>query len=108
MKTLMLPAAIVAAAMLMTTPTLTFGQGTKAQKDCVPQPSASAKGSAERSKAKAPEKIEGQVTSVDPQSGKLTVKRPDGTTHEFQGSAETVKEYKPGDQIEMTLRAEPC
>lgn len=106
MKTLMLPAAVVAAAMLMSTPV--FGQATKAQKDCVPQPSASAKGSAERSKPKAPEKIEGQVTSVDPQSGKLTVKRPDGTTHEFQGSAETVKEYKPGDQIELTLRAEPC
>jgi hypothetical protein len=106
MKNLMLSAAIVAAAMLISTPVL--GQGTKAQKECVPQPSASAKGSAEPSRPKAPEKIEGQVTKVDPQSGMLTVKRPDGTTHEFRGSAETVKEYKVGDTIELTLRAEAC
>lgn len=105
MKTLTLLSALVAAAMLIVGPA--FAQGAKAQSNC--QPSASAKGSAEgASKPKAPEKIEGQVTKVDPQTGMLTVKRPDGTTHEFRGSAETVKEYKPGDQIELTLRAEPC
>ena len=38
----------------------------------------------------------------------LTVKRPDGTTHEFKGSAETVRDYKKGDKIELTLRSEPC
>jgi Cu/Ag efflux protein CusF len=105
MKTLTISAALVAAAMLIATPA--FPQGTKAQKDC--QPSAAAKGSAERApKAKAPEKIEGQVTKVDPKSGTLTVKHPDGSMHEFKGSTETVRDYKPGDQIELTLRAEPC
>jgi hypothetical protein len=106
MKTLTLAAALVAAAMLIVTPV--FAQGTKAQNEC--QPSAAAKGSAERSPkaGKAPEKIEGQVTKVDPKSGTMTVKRPDGTTHEFKGDAETVREYKKGDKIELTLRAEPC
>jgi hypothetical protein len=106
MKTVMLPAAVVAVAMLVSGPV--FAQGTKVQKECANQPSAAAKGTAEKSKQRAPEKIEGQVTKVDPKSGMLTVKRPDGTTHEFRGDAETVKDYKPGDQIELTLRAEPC
>ena len=101
MKTLTLLAALAAAAMLIVTPA--FAQGTKPE--C--QPSASAKGSA-APKAKAPEKIEGQVTSVDQKNGKITVKAPDGTTHEFNGSAETLREYKKGDHIEMTLRSEPC
>jgi hypothetical protein len=106
MKTLTVMAALAAAAMLIVGPA--FAQGTKAQNDCANQPSAAAKGSAERGKAKAPEKIEGQVTKVDKKNGTLTVKRPDGTTHEFRRSADTVKDYKPGDQIELTLRAEPC
>jgi hypothetical protein len=105
MKVLMLPAALVAVAMFVSTPVL--AQGTKAQNECANQPSAAAKGSAARAQ-KAPEKIEGQVTKVDPTTGTLTVKRPDGTTHEFRGSTDTVKEYKAGDQIELTLRAEPC
>jgi len=100
MKNLVLSAALAAAAILIVTPA--FAQ---AKKDCANQPSASP-GSAAR--AKAPEKIEGQVTAVDKKNGTLTVKRPDGTTHEFKGSADTLKDYKPGDQIELTLRAEPC
>ena len=105
MKTLTLAAALVAAAMLIVTPV--FAQGTKTQNDC--QPSAAAKGSAERSpKAKAPEKIEGEVTKVDSKNGMITVKRPDGTTHDFKGDAETLREYKKGDTIELTLRSEPC
>ena len=102
MKTLTLAAALMAAVMLVVTPV--FAQGTKP--NC--QPSASAGSSAGAAKAKAPEKIEGQVTAVDKKNGTLTVKRPDGTTHEFKGSADTLKDYKPGDQIELTLRAEPC
>ena len=100
MKTLTLLAALAAAAMLVVTPA--FAQGTKAP--C--QPSASP-GSAPRT-TKAPEKIEGEVTKVDKKSGMLTVKRPDGSTHEFKGSAETLEDYKKGDKIELTLRSEPC
>jgi hypothetical protein len=102
MKTLMLAAALVAALMLIVTPV--FAQGTKAP--C--QPSASAGAGASQAKAKAPEKIQGQVTKVDQKSGMLTVKAPDGSTHEFKGDAETLRDYKKGDRIELTLRAEPC
>jgi hypothetical protein len=91
MKTLTLLAALVAAAMLIVTPAL--AQGTKAQ--CQPS-------------GKAPQKIEGQVTKVDKKSGTVTVKRSDGSTHEFKGDPETVRDYKKGDQIELTLRSEPC
>lgn len=105
MKVLVFPAALVAVTMFVSTPVL--AQGAKAGKDCVPQPSASP-GASGAQKQKAPEKIEGQVTKVDPKTGTITVQRPDGTTHEFRGSKETVEEYKAGDKIELTLRAEPC
>ena len=71
------------------------------------QPSASARGDA-KARVKAPEKIEGQVVNVNPASGTITVRGKDGATHEFKGSAETLNDYKKGDTIEMTLRAEPC
>ena len=102
MKTLTLLAALAAALMLIVGPA--FAQATKPE--C--QPSASAGGAGSTKAGKAPQKIEGQVTKVDPKSGMLTVKRPDGTTHEFKGSAETLRDYKKGDQIELTLRAEAC
>ena len=104
MNALTLPAAFVAVTMFLSMPAL--AQSTKSQRDCVPQPSASP-GTATRTQ-KAPEKIEGRVTQVDPKTGMLTVQRPDGTTHQFRGSKDTVEEYKPGDRIELTLRAEPC
>jgi hypothetical protein len=102
MKTLTLAAALMAAVMLVVTPV--FAQGTKP--NC--QPSASAGSSAGAAKAKAPEKIEGQVEKVDQKNGMITVKGPDGSTHEFKGSAETLRDYKKGDRIELTLRSEPC
>jgi len=101
MKTLTLAAALIAAAMLVVTPV--FAQATKPQ--C--QPSASAGAGAGKT-SKAPEKIEGQVTKVDQKNGMITVKGPDGNTHEFKGSAETLRDYKKGDRIELTLRSEPC
>ena len=30
------------------------------------------------------------------------------SAHEFKGDAETLRGYKKGDRIELTLRAEPC
>jgi hypothetical protein len=56
---------------------------------------------------KAAEKIEGQVVKVDPAQGKVTVREADGTVHEFQASAETLKDLKPGDQIGAKLREAP-
>lgn len=55
-------------------------------------------------KASTPEKLVGQVVSVDVNQGKVTVRGDDGKTHEFQASKETVQGYKVGDRITATLR----
>jgi hypothetical protein len=58
-------------------------------------------------KAGAPEKVEGQVVSVDPAAGKVTVREKNGKTHEFQSSRETLQNMKAGDTIEARLREAP-
>jgi hypothetical protein len=55
-------------------------------------------------KAGAPEKVEGQVVKVNPNQGTLTVRGPDGTTHEFQASKETLETMKVGDTVNAKLR----
>lgn len=57
--------------------------------------------------AKAPQKVDGQVVRVDPNTSKVTVKDKSGTTHEFQTTKETLQTMKPGDKIEATLRQAP-
>jgi len=52
----------------------------------------------------APEKVEGQVVSVDPDKGKLTLRAADGSTHEFEASKETLQDYKVGDRVAAKLR----
>jgi polyisoprenoid-binding protein YceI len=104
MKTLTLTAALAAAALLTGGPALAQTAAPKA--NC--QPSASPRGDAAGRKAKAPDKIEGQVTNVNPSAGTITVRNKDGSTHEFKGTTDTLQEYKAGDNIELTLRAEPC
>jgi len=101
MKTFTLTAVVVAAALLAGGPALAQD---KPKANC--QPSASARGGA--AGPKAPEKIDGQVVKVDAANGMITVRNKDGSMHEFRGDAETLKEYKAGDNIELTLRAEPC
>ena len=56
---------------------------------------------------KAPDKVEGQVVSVDQSAGKMTIRDKSGATHEFQASKETLAEMKPGDTIEAKLRKAP-
>lgn len=56
---------------------------------------------------KTPEKVDAQVVKVDQTQGKVTVREPDGTVHEFQASAETLKDLKVGDRIEARLREAP-
>jgi len=101
MKTLTLTAAVVAAALIAGGPALAADP----EANC--QPSASARGDA-KARVKAPEKIDGQVVKVDPAKGMITVKNKDGSLHEFKGDAETLRDYNVGDNIELTLRAEPC
>ena len=57
--------------------------------------------------ARTPQTIEGQVTRVDPNSGKVTVRDSRGQTHEFQASRETLTTMKPGDRVDATLRQAP-
>jgi len=58
-------------------------------------------------KMKTAEKVEGQVVKVDTGQGKVTVREADGTVHEFQASAETLKDLKVGDNIGAKLREAP-
>lgn len=57
--------------------------------------------------ANAPDMLEGEVTHVDMGQGKLTLRARDGTTHEFEASQETLKDYKVGDPIKAKLRRDP-
>ena len=106
MKTFTLTAALVAAALIAGGPALAKDKAAKANANC--QPSASPRGDASGTKANAPEKIDGQVVKVDTSSGMITVRNTDGTMHEFKGDAETLREYKQGDNIQLTLRSQPC
>ncbi|HET7342887.1 MAG TPA: hypothetical protein VFL90_15590 [Methylomirabilota bacterium] len=54
------------------------------------------------------EKVEGQVTNVDQSSGMITVRDKNGAMHQFQASADTLKDMKPGDTIEAKLREVKC
>jgi hypothetical protein len=56
---------------------------------------------------KTPETVEGEVVKVDTAQGKVTVREPGGTVHEFQASAETLKDLKVGDKIGAKLREAP-
>ncbi len=55
-------------------------------------------------KSAAPQKIEGQVVSIDKKNGMVTLRAADGQTHQFQGNDETLKDLKVGDRLELTLR----
>jgi Cu/Ag efflux protein CusF len=57
--------------------------------------------------SRAPQKLEGRVVKVDVEKGKVTVRAPDGTNHEFQASKETLQDLKAGDRIEAKLRSAP-
>ena len=105
MKTFTLTVAVVAAALIAGGPALAQNK-TKGNANC--QPSASPRGDASAPTTSAPEKIDGQVVKVDPSTGVITVRNSDGTMHEFKGDAETLREYKPGDHVQLTLRAQPC
>ena len=59
-------------------------------------------------RADAPQKLEGKVVKIDHDRGTLTVRTHDGKLQDFEGSRETVREYKLGDELEATLRPQDC
>ena len=60
-----------------------------------------------KGRAQAPERVEGQVVSVDQNAGRVRIKEKNGSTHEFQANRETLQDMKPGDQVEAKLREAP-
>ncbi len=54
----------------------------------------------------ASEVIEGTVTKIDLDRSRVTVRSSDGEPHEFEASAETLKDLKVGDRIEAKRRPE--
>lgn len=99
MKALTVSVALVAVGVLVAGPTFAQQQKTNAKSTA----------QCEQAAARTPQKIEGQVTSVDPNSGIVMVRANDGTMHQFQGSKETLAEYKVGDKLEANLRQPaPC
>jgi hypothetical protein len=56
---------------------------------------------------KTPEKVAGEVTRIDTARGIVTVRETDGTVHEFQASAETLRDLRVGGRLDATLQAAP-
>lgn len=54
----------------------------------------------------ASELIAGEVTKIDRDQRRVTVRSSDGTPHEFEAPAETLKDLKVGDRIEAKRRPE--
>ena len=54
--------------------------------------------------ATTPETVSGQVIKIDRAQGKVTIREGNGRIHEFQASADTLKDLKEGDRIEARLR----
>jgi Cu/Ag efflux protein CusF len=50
------------------------------------------------------EVIAGLVTKIDHERSRVTLRSSDGESHEFEASAETLKDLKVGDRIEATRR----
>jgi hypothetical protein len=51
-----------------------------------------------------PEMVAGQVVKIDRGTGRVTIREGNGRIHEFQASADTLKDLKEGDRIEARLR----
>ena len=51
------------------------------------------------------EKVEGKVLKVDRAGGKVTLRQPDGTSHEYLASQATLRDLKEGDRLEVKVRA---
>jgi hypothetical protein len=50
------------------------------------------------------EVVDGEVTRIDLERRRVTVRSSDGAVHEFEASVETLKDLKVGDRIEAKRR----
>lgn len=53
-----------------------------------------------------PDAVAGQVTKIDPDRKRVTIRDGDGTAREFEASKETLQDLKVGDRIEAKRRHE--
>jgi Cu/Ag efflux protein CusF len=51
------------------------------------------------------EMVEGEVTKIDLERSRVTIRSDDGRVREFEASAETLKDLKVGDHIQAKRRA---
>jgi hypothetical protein len=51
------------------------------------------------------ETVAGEVTKIDLERSRVTIRSSDGSVHEFEASAETLKDLEIGDYIEARRRA---
>lgn len=58
---------------------------------------------APKNEAMTPQRAEGEVVKVDTASGKVTIREPDGKSHEYLASQKTLRELKEGDRVKVTL-----
>jgi hypothetical protein len=61
----------------------------------------------QQGKVKTPERVAGEVTSIDKARGIVTVREADGTIHEFQASADTLRDVTVGGRVNAKLREAP-
>jgi Cu/Ag efflux protein CusF len=59
-------------------------------------------------KQSTPDKVEGQVVSVDHTASKVTIREADGKNYEFHADKATLQNLKIGDRLEAKLRAAPA
>jgi hypothetical protein len=59
---------------------------------------------AQATEPQALEVIDGEVTRIDPERRRVTVRSSDGGVHEFEASVETLEDLKVGDRIEAKRR----
>jgi len=77
------------------------GKATRTAKEAVCDPL--------RNNAVTPGKAEGEVVKVDTAGGKVTIREPDGKSHEYLASQKTLREFKEGDRVQVTFtQARSC
>ncbi len=57
--------------------------------------------------SRVPRTVQGRILNVDRAERRVTLRTPDGATHEFEVSPNTLRDLDVGDHVEATLRSSP-